>query len=411
VGFRRINDFPFDVPSGMSRENNLGCPFDFAYDLNAHGNITDGKRRFLMRAVTMDDTHPFAKAIESQLYFAKEWPDFLRDVRWRERLTPIADGSLSPRGFKSLAGYDHQAGQWFAVSQDRIGNWLKRGGRDIARFSTRDLVDWEGPELALAVPADESREPSDWIEYMDMLAYRLGGPLSGVWLGQLVIFHSDRRDPQYMMPTIKDVWRKGTTELRLVISRDAGRSWQRVGGQQVWLACHDDPRGYDRLVFSTYPVRVGDEAWFYYCAWNGDHLVFQRDGSLFEPGFLRTHRTARATLRWDGYVSLDAKNSTGTLVTRPLRFDGDRLVVNLHAPEGKLDVELQDETGQPLDGFTAGDTAPVTGDGVELPVRWRGGDDLAALRGRPVRLRLDVTNGSLYGFRFAASPVTVRDAA
>ncbi|MEX2287131.1 MAG: hypothetical protein WD648_08585 [Planctomycetaceae bacterium] len=401
TGFKKIAEFPFEAPAGMSRDNNLGCPFDFAYDLHAHGNIVDPEKRFLLRAVKMDDTHPFAKAIESQLYFAREWPDIVSDPQWRERLTPIPNGSLSPRGFKSLAGFDHAAAEWFAVSQDRLGNWIPRGGRDIARFATSDLIGWRGPEHVLAVAADESRDPKDWIEYMDMLSYRAGGPQSGAWLGQLVIFHSDRSDPQYMMPTVKDVWRKGTTEVRLVISRNAGRSWQRVGDKQVWLSCSDDPRGFDRLVFSTYPVRVGDEAWFYYCAWNGDHLVFNRDGSLFEPGFLRTHRVARATMRWDGYVSLDATAAGGSLVTRPFRCSGEKLLVNANAGKGRLTAELQDASGRPLDGFRASDAESLTGDGLELPIRWRGGAKLSELRDKPIRLKLELTQGSLYGFRFS----------
>src|SRR6185503_8733609 len=132
-------------------------------------------------------------------------------------------------------GYDHKAGEWFSVSQDSLGNWLKRNGRDIARYSTKDLVKWEGPQLVLPILDDESRDPKDYIEYMDLAAYRLGGTQSGAWLGQLVIFHGDRSDPQFMMPRLKNVWRKGTTELRLVVSRDAGRSWQRVGEKQTWL--------------------------------------------------------------------------------------------------------------------------------------------------------------------------------
>jgi hypothetical protein len=196
-----------------------------------------------------------------------------------------------------------------------------------------------------------------------------------------------------MMPTINNVWRKGTTELRLVVSRDAGKSWQRVGGQETWLPCSADPHGYDRLVFAAAPVRVGDEAWFFYPAWNGDHLVFNRDGSLYEPGFLRTHRTGRATLRWDGYVR--------QLVTRPLVFSGERLVVNLHAPQGRLKAELQDQSGKPLPGFALADVADTRGDGIELAVRWRGDPSLKSAAGRAVRLKLELTNGSLYGFRFA----------
>jgi hypothetical protein len=37
----------------------------------------------------------------------------------------------------------------------------------------------------------------------------------------------------------------------------------------------------------------------------------------------------------------------------------------------------------------------------ELPVKWPAGKSLSALRGMFVRLKLDLSNGSLYGFRFA----------
>ena len=193
---------------------------------------------------------------------------------------------LSPRGFKSLAGYDAEAGEWFAVSQDTISNWLPRGGRDIARFASRDLVDWSDGELALGVADDESRTAEDWIEYMNLDACRLGGPRSGLWLGQVQLFHSDRTSPQYQWPLGDGVWRKGTTEVRLVLSRDAGRSWQRVCGKEVWLPHSPEPHGFDRLVFGTYPLRVNDEMWFYYMAYDGDHLIFNRDGTLYEPGFM-----------------------------------------------------------------------------------------------------------------------------
>jgi hypothetical protein len=159
-GFRRTAEFPFELPTRMSRENNLGCPIDFIYDLNAHGNVSDPNRRFLLRVVRKEDTHPFAKNLEEQLYFAAHWPDFAGDPRWKEKLTPAA-GRLSPRGFLTLAGYDAQANLWFQVCQDRLGNWIPRGGRDIARFHSQDLLTWAGPELVLPVARDESREARD----------------------------------------------------------------------------------------------------------------------------------------------------------------------------------------------------------------------------------------------------------
>jgi len=92
TGFRKQKEFPYDVPAGVSKQNNLGCPIDFAYDLRAHGNITEQHKRFLVRVVRKADTHPFAKTLESQLYFAPDWPDFAKDPHWKDKMTPVAGG-------------------------------------------------------------------------------------------------------------------------------------------------------------------------------------------------------------------------------------------------------------------------------------------------------------------------------
>jgi|GEM_PF-737116 len=400
-GFRKQTEFPYQVPAGLSKANNLGCPIDFIYDLHAHGNIQERGKRFLLRVVKKDDTHPFAKTLESQMYFSSDWPDFAHDPNWKQKLLPIPGGCLSPRGFASVGGYDEQARLWFAVSQDYIARWKPRGGRDIARYTTPDLVTWSGPELVLPIDVDESKTPTDTVEYMNLDPYRVGGRTTGVWLGQLLVFHSDRSDPQYMMPTIRDVWRKGTTELRLVLSRDAGRTWQRVCGKEVWLPHSPEPHGYDRLVFAQYPIRVGNELRLYHMVYDGDHLIFNRDGSLFEPGFIRTGRTALATFRWDGYVSLDAGDQTGHLLTRSMQFQGRKLSVNVATTKGSLRVELQEADGKPIQGYTAADCNPISADNVDQTVSWRGHDVIERRVGQTVRLRFELTRGSLYAFRFA----------
>lgn len=404
-GFRKIEDYPFLVPTGTSKHNSLGCPIDFIYDLHAHGNLHEPGKRFILRTGRRDDTHPFASLLESRLWYAADWPDFARDPDWRSKLTPIEGADLSPRGFKLLAGFDHPTKQWFAVSQDTLGNWMPRGGRDIARFTSPDLKSWKGPELVLPVAPDESKQPDDTVEYMDLMAYRVGGPRSGVWLGQLCVFHSDRSNEQYQMPRLDRVWRKGTTELRLVISRDAGKTWQRVCDKQVWLPHHPELHGYDHLVFASAPVTVGDEQWMYYSAWDGEHLIFNRDGSLYEKGFARTGRTARASFRRDGYVSLDASGNAGELVTRPLRATGSSLRINLLAHRnGTVRAELQDAAGKSLAGLALDDCTPLTGDHVDAKVTWRNGKITDAMLAAGLRVRFVVSDASLYGFRFAPGP-------
>jgi len=404
TGFRKIPEFPFEEPVGISKDNNLGCPFDFIYDLHARGNIRNPDRHFIVRVAKKDDTHPFANTVESQVYFAREYPNFINDTQWREKLIPFPEGSLSPRGFSGIAGYDLDAATWFAVSQDELGNWKARGGRDIARYTSPDLLTWEGPELVLPIAEDESRDPKAYVEYMDLSASRMGGPKSGLWLGQLVIFHGDRTDPQFMMPDPggstepTNIWRKGTTEVRLVTSRDAGKTWRRVGGQEAWLACSEEDGGYDRLAFATSSVTVGEEDWHYYSAWDGDHLTFFADGRPFYRDRMRMNRTALATIRKNGYVSLDAE-SKGELLTKFFLFEGRELRVNA-AVGGDFRVELQDESGAPLPGFALPDCTPLKGESTDQIIRWGANDALSSFAGRPVRLRIVMSGGSLYGFHF-----------
>jgi hypothetical protein len=115
---------------------------------------------------------------------------------------------------------------------------------------------------------------------------------------------------------------------------------------------------------------------------------------------MRNNSTAWATLRKDGYVSLDAYDKPGQLLTKPLHFAGKALTVNLAAPQGALRVELQDESSRPLNDFRMSDCIWLSGDGQKLPVRWRGDGDLRRIADRPVRVRLELENGSLYSFRF-----------
>ncbi len=105
-----------------------------------------------------------------------------------------------------------------------------------------------------------------------------------------------------------------------------------------------------------------------------------------------------ATLRRDGFASMDAASDTGTLTTRPIRFDGKHLFVNLDAPDGELRVEVLDEQGQTIEPFTRANCVPRATDTTMAEVKWEGADDLSTVSDRTVRLRFHLQNGSLYSF-------------
>jgi hypothetical protein len=110
----------------------------------------------------------------------------------------------------------------------------------------------------------------------------------------------------------------------------------------------------------------------------------------------------RYTLRLDGFVSASAPMAGGELVTRPIQFQGKRLLVNFaSSAAGDLRVEFQDAAGQPLPGFTLDDCPPVFGDSIERQVTWKTGGDVSSLSGKPVRLRFVLRDADLYSLQFA----------
>ena len=104
-----------------------------------------------------------------------------------------------------------------------------------------------------------------------------------------------------------------------------------------------------------------------------------------------------ATLRRDGFASVQASYDGGTLMTRPFALAGTQLRVNAKASYGRVRVELLDEQERVLPGFGAGDCVPIEADGVDLPVRW-GADGRQPLPPGPARLRFHLHNARLYAY-------------
>ncbi len=107
-----------------------------------------------------------------------------------------------------------------------------------------------------------------------------------------------------------------------------------------------------------------------------------------------------ATLRLDGFASLQAKGAGGIVTTKPFRLEGNTLEVNVEAPKGELQCEVLDESSQPLPDFS-GRNSPVYSsvDTVRLQPRWKRATNLSPLTGRTVRLKFNLSNAKLYAFQ------------
>ena len=108
--------------------------------------------------------------------------------------------------------------------------------------------------------------------------------------------------------------------------------------------------------------------------------------------------TGLAVLRRDGFASLDAGDTPGTLTTKPVTFKGRFPFVNVDAKAGNLRAEVLDVEGRVIAPFSQANCRPVTVDGTRQPLTWEGATDLAALAGKPVRFRFHLAHGQLYSF-------------
>jgi hypothetical protein len=109
----------------------------------------------------------------------------------------------------------------------------------------------------------------------------------------------------------------------------------------------------------------------------------------------------RLTLRTDGFASLRAPYAGGEMTTKLLKFAGRELEINYStSAAGSVKVEIQDEQGRPVPGFSLSDASEIVGDEIERVVTWKRGSDVLRRGGPPVRLRFVMKDADLYSLRF-----------
>jgi hypothetical protein len=141
------------------------------------------------------------------------------------------------------------------------------------------------------------------------------------------------------------------------------------------------------MVFTpNHPLVESDTIKLYYGGINVTHGAGKEAGAI-----------GLATLRKDGFASLDAGGAAGTITTKRLLGAAGPLRVNYKAAGGSLKVEVLDENGKALPGFSRDDCEPLNGDSVDQVVRWKGSSEVPRQTG-PVRFRFVLQNAAIYSF-------------
>ncbi len=284
-------------------------------------------------------------------------------------------------------------------------------GRSWGVIWTSDMVNWGGLESLLDVDDPYGTEPAG-----------------------TRIHHTTPEDDLYTMrgqPYLDSVAGKNEDEIYASSVRSAagmyfGFYWPGVPGRplaDVGIAVSRDGFNFTRVkngerimplgapgafdsgyIFQMYPMVDGDILRVYYRATTGT-----REGT---DGFRHNLTSIGvATIRVNGftYYTLENGVTDGTVTTIPIDSPagaGRQLTVNVEGIAKSKDsfaVEvLNVATGEPVQGFSLADCMPVNGDGLAIPISWRGGNTLPA---GDIRLRFHLHSPKVkfYSFGFQDS--------
>ena len=237
-----------------------------------------------------------------------------------------------------------------------------------------DLFHWTRPRMTFY---------PDGLDASDSQIYGHQGFIyESMWIGLIRVMHTGRVANSFKQTTIE-----------LTASRD-GRHWTRVGKREEFLALGEpqqwDPHYHD----PSAPMRIGDDLWIYY---RSVPLCAPRDDPKSKARKL--HRIGLAKIKRDRFVSLDAGDAPGRVVTRPLTFEGTSLYVNARvAPGGSLKAELRDAAGKPLSQYALGRCKAVTGDTLKARVAWEGSQAIQRPAGEPLRVAFELKNAQVFAF-------------
>ena len=311
------------------------------------------------------------------------------------RFTPMSDRVVISEGAfdsQNLAFWDPVRREYRAYFRG-----FRQKVRDILTATSSDFLTWTDPV---------------WCEYP-------GAPTEHLYTNQLRPYH---RAPHILVGFPMRYKDRGPTEATWRLPGREAREHRAKVSQRYGTAVSDAllMTGRDRLHFKRWgeafirPGPARTDSWVYgdnCIAWG---IVQTRSDRLGSPDELsiyvvegywmgRSINVRRYSLRMDGFVSAQAPLAGGEVVTRPLRFDGNRLRLNYSTSgSGGIWVELQDADGMPFEGFSQADADEVFGDQIEGVVTWKGNRDVSSLAGKAVRIRFVLKDADLFAFRFAA---------
>ena len=301
------------------------------------------------------------------------------------------DKALFPGGDATNYGYDPYNHRYFGMRKGASpGLAGRKGGRGravhLAWSDPTNELEWTIPVPAPVLMPDDLDPDATQFYNAPTFAYQ------GMFIAQLWVFHA--RWFKYGTYTDERMGavEKGSpcrTDVQLAWSWDL-INWTRTPKREPFIALGDKGRGeFDRgsVYGARAPVMVGDRLHFYYGANSGRYAKPQ----VSEIGL--------ATLRLDGFCSMQAGAEEGWLISRREPFRVPKITINAKtAPDGYVVAELLDRGNDVVPGFSRADCLPFTGDSVRHVLTWKTAELPEAMLKPDKKVRFYLKNADLYSY-------------
>ena len=304
--------------------------------------------------------------------FAVKSPDGLKWSLMRDE--PIlTDG---PFDSQNVPMWDPFRSCYVIFTRGKIGQGGSFGGgyRWIRMATSENFLDWSD-----LIPIETSGSPIEHLYTNGVVSYKRS---PGLYLG------FPRRFSPSRLPFEDSNW-PGTSDSVFMSSRD-GINWDR------------------RFLESFVRPGLDDRNWT-----SRNNLlscgILQTSNTELSMYILRHRdfpscRFDRATIRLDGFVSLNGGYSGGEMTTELLEFSGENLYLNYStSASGFIKVELQDFQGKYIEGYSVEDSPEIFGDKCEGLIKWKNGPNLPieSIRSGLVKMRFVLKDADIYSFKFA----------
>ena len=358
---------------GGSKANNIVILKGGMFGLIHDDRESDPKHRY--KAVVWHDWRDPRGAVPREGYYLYNSPDGIHWKQTREQPLALNQNRTQPGiGDTSLFFWDKRLRRYVCYTKILFRNPTMRTS---GMMESDDLIHWSRPRMTIF--PDALDDPDTQIYQHYSFQYE------SMWVGLIRVMHTELIDES-----------RKQTVVELTASRD-GRHFTRVGRREtlIPLGAADEWDPHYHAPTSP-PIRVGDELWIYYYSMP---LLDPKKVGPKKAQAAQVSRIGLATLRRDGFVSLDAGAKPGKVVTRPLTFKGRSLRVNAQiAADGWLKAELRNTAGEPIANYRLEQCDSVTGNVMSAQVTWGKRKTIESSVNKPRRVMFELKNAKLYSF-------------